>query len=462
MDKTKDLASWIVGLRWGDIPENVIDYAKILIVDTLGCMLGGSIQESNKAALRYIRAMGGTPQASIVNYGDRTNVYNAAFMNGSFGHGWDFDDHLVGGSPHSMSATTAAALAVGEWQISSGREFLEAWIAGFEANNRIGAASEPGLMNRGFHHVGTIASFAGAAVASKLLHLDDWKTENAIAITVSQAAGTFQHSQRTGGAIKRNHMGFAASNGVRSALLASEGITGAREALEGKFGFVKCHAGEENNMEALTRDLGKEWYTTRAAMKVFSNCAGQWGVMDLFYALKKKHNLKPEDIEAVTCWLRPTSSWMVGTIKGEDVKDIFGAQFSARFGLGMAMVLGDNRPKAYQQNVPSYGRWKEIVEVAKKVDIIGDPEVEAAGLKKGIFGYSLCEIKLKNGTVIKGESGWPKGFPQNPMTKEERLEKFYSQALIVLSREKAEKIVGCVEKIEEMDDIRPLIGLLVA
>jgi 2-methylcitrate dehydratase PrpD len=184
--------------------------------------------------------------------------------------------------------------------------------------------------------------------------------------------------------------------------------------------------------------------------------------MDLFYTLKKEHNLKPEDIEAVTCRVRPQSSWMVGTIKGEDVKDIFGAQFSARFGLGMAMVLGDNRPKAYQQNVPPYGRWKEIVEVAKKVDIIGDPQVEAVGLKKGIFGYSTIEIKLKNGKVIKGESGWPKGFPQNPMTKEERLEKFYSQALIVLPREKAEKIVGFVEKIEEMDDIRPLIGLLVA
>jgi len=461
MNETKDLASWIIGLRWGDIPGTVVDYAKILILDTLGCMLGGSIQESNKAALRYVRAMGGTSQASIVNYGDRTNVYNAAFINGSFGHGWDFDDHLMGGSPHSMSATTAAALAVAEWQLSSGREFLEAWIAGFEANNRIGAASEPGIMNRGFHHVGTIASFAGAAVSSKLLHFDDWKTENAIAITVSQAAGTFQHSQRTGGAIKRNHMGFAASNGVRSALLALEGITGAREALEGKYGFVKCHAGEENEMEALTRDLNKEWYTPRAAMKVFSNCAGQWGVMDLFYGLKKKHNLNPENIEAVTCWLRPTSSWMVGTIKGEDVKDIFGAQFSARFGLGMALVLGDNQPKAYQQNVPPYGRWKEIVEVAKKIEIIGDPAVEAEGKKRGVFGYSVCEIKLKNGTVIKGESGWPKGFPQNPMTKEERLEKFYSQALIVLPKEKAEKIVGCVENIEAMDDLRPLIGLLV-
>ena len=316
-------------------------------------------------------------------------------------------------------------------------------------------------MNRGFHHVGTIGSFAGAAVASKLLHLDEWKTENAFSVTVSQAAGTFQHNQTTGGAIKRNHMGFAASNGVRSALLAAEGITGAREGLEGKFGFVKCHAGDENHMAALTRDLGKEWYTTRAAIKTYSACAVQWGTMDLFYALKKEHSLKPEEVESITCRMNPLSALAVGTIKGEDVKDIFGAQFSAPFSIGMALVLGDNRPKAYQQNVTPYGRWREnIVEAAQKVNIVSDPEMGELGMKKGIFGYSTCEIKLKDGKVIKGESGWPKGFPKNPMTKEERLDKFFSQAVIVLPREKAETIIEFVDNIEKMDDIRPLVGLL--
>ena len=182
MNETRDLARWIVDLKWGDIPPQVIDHAKVLILDTVGCMLGGSIQETNRAALRYTRAMGGALQATVVNYGDKTNVYNAAFLNGSFGHGWDFDDHVHGGSPHSMSATTAAAMAVAEWQLNTGRGFLEAWIAGYEANNRIGAACGPAFGQRGFHHVGTIGSFAGTAVASKLLRLDEWKTENAISV----------------------------------------------------------------------------------------------------------------------------------------------------------------------------------------------------------------------------------------------------------------------------------------
>ena len=101
MNETRDLARWIVGLKWGDIPQDVIDYAKILILDTLGCMLGGSIQDSNTAALRFVRAMGGLPDSTVVNYGDKTNVFNAAFLNASFGHGWDFDDMINAGAGHA-------------------------------------------------------------------------------------------------------------------------------------------------------------------------------------------------------------------------------------------------------------------------------------------------------------------------------------------------------------------------
>jgi 2-methylcitrate dehydratase PrpD len=313
-------------------------------------------------------------------------------------------------------------------------------------------------MKRGFHEVGTIGPFAGCAAASKILRLDEWQTENALAITVSQAAGTFQHSQTTGGAIKRCHAGFAASNGVRSAMLAKEGMTGAREALEGKKGFVLCHSGDENDMGAITRDLGKEWYTTKAAIKPYSCCAGQYGMLDVIYKLKMKHNLKPGDIESIKLWVSSRNLWMVGTIKGEDVRDIFGAQFSAKFGVGLALVVGDNRIKAYHHNTPSYGRWAEVVEVAKKVDIIHDKEIPERG---PIFGYAKCEIQLKDGRSLKGESNSPKGFPGNPMTREERLDKFYSQALMVQTKEKAGKVVELVENMEELDNVCPIVELMV-
>ena len=462
MNETTDLAKWIVELKWVDIPEDVIDYAKVLILDILGCMLGGSIQDSNKAALRFVRSVGGTPESTVVNYGDKTNAYNAAFLNASFGHGWDFDEIISPGAAHAASACTAATMALGERELINGREFLEAWIAGYEVSNRIGVAVKPGHMHRGFHEVGTVGSFAGTGAASKILQLNEWQTENALAIAVSQAAGTFQHSQTTGGAIKRCHSGFASSTGVRSAMLAKEGMTGPREALEGKKGFILCHAGEENNMGAVTQDLGRLWYTTRAAIKNYSCCAAQYGILDVIYDLKKKYNLKPEDIESIKIGVASLPKWMVGTIKGEEVKDIFGAQFSARFGVGLALVVGENRIRAYQHNVPPFGKWKEVVEIAKRVDIVQDTKIDSIYEKTGNPRYTIIQIQLKNGQVLKGKlEGQPKGFVENPMTKQEQLDKFYGQALIVQSKEKANKIVALVEKLEELDDIRSVVELMV-
>ena len=106
MNETRDLAKWMVGLKWVDIPRDVIDYSKILVLDTLGCMLGGSVQDSNKAALRFTRAMGGSPDSTVVNYGDKTSPFNAAFLNASFGHGWEFDDMINAGAGHAVSACT--------------------------------------------------------------------------------------------------------------------------------------------------------------------------------------------------------------------------------------------------------------------------------------------------------------------------------------------------------------------
>jgi 2-methylcitrate dehydratase PrpD len=133
MNETRDLAKWMVDLKWVDIPRDVIDYSKILVLDTLGCMLGGSVQDSNKAALRFTRAMGGSPDSTVVNYGDKTSPFNAAFLNASFGHGWEFDDMINAGAGHAVSACTAATMALAE------KELINVGLAFVVGENRIKA-----------------------------------------------------------------------------------------------------------------------------------------------------------------------------------------------------------------------------------------------------------------------------------------------------------------------------------
>jgi len=462
VNETVELAKWIAGLKYSDIPENVVERAKVHILDNLGCQLGGSIQDSNKAVLRYVRSQGGVPECTIVNYGDKTSVFNAVFVNGSFGHGWDFDDQCIPGGSHQESQCTSASMAMGERQLLDGREILTAFVAGYETYARIGHTAEPGhTQDRNFHSVGTISPFAGAAIGAKALHLDEWETENALAVAASQCGGTFQHSQTTGGAVKRCHSGFGASNGVRSAMLAEEGLTGAREILEGKKGWLSCYSGRYD-LTKLTKDLGTFWYlTTYAAIKNYSCCSAQYSILDTVYKLKKDHNIKPEDVEEVVLGVGETPLWMVGTIHIPAENDIFGAQFSARYATAMALIVGDNRIRGYQRNVPPHGKSKEITELAKKVKMELDPEIQERAVKERASSARVT-IKLRGGRTVKGETYWPKGWPKNPMTREELLDKFTGQASLVISKEKQNKIIDIVNHLEDQDDILGLMPNLVA
>jgi hypothetical protein len=116
------VGEWVIGnsILCAESLIGLRHFAKILVLDTLGCMLSGSVQDSNNAALHFTRAMGGSPDSSVVNYGDKTSPFNAAFLNASFSHGWEFDDMINAGAAHAVSA--AATLALAEKELINGRD----------------------------------------------------------------------------------------------------------------------------------------------------------------------------------------------------------------------------------------------------------------------------------------------------------------------------------------------------
>ena len=461
VNETRDLAKWIVGLRYRDIPEEVIAKAKVLILDSFGSQLGGSVQPSLKAVLRYVRMEGGTPEATVVNYGDKTSAFHAAFLNGAFNHGFEFDDH-----PHNECCSIVPAQVMGERELSSGREFITAAIVGYEVFCRIAAAANPGFTKRGWHAQNAQGPIAAATAAGKILKLNEEQMDNAISLGASQCGGTFQHSQRVGGEVKRAHGGFGASSGVRAALLAIEGFTGAREILEGAKGYYKAFSGEgEYDLTKLLDGVGKEYLVMNSCTKIYSCCAAQWEILDLINRLRKENNIRAEDVEQIDIGTSPLAMWMVGTITDPD-NSILSAQFSARFGVALNLTAGSNLPKDYLQNVPPS---PTILALIKKINMEEDKEVssesspsEGKKARSPEIIKAKATIKLKNGKVIKGQTGYGKGSPQNPITTKELQDKFKLQAsLAQLPETKQKKIIEAVNSLEYLEDISTVIPLLV-
>lgn len=251
---TKDLAGNIARLQYGDIPIGVIHTAKMAVLEAAGCMVVGALQGSSRKVLRYVRSLGGVPDATCLYYGDRTNIHNAALANGTFCHG------------AQESVVIPAALAVAEKEMANGHEVLTAIVTGWEITLRLAAAAAPTVpLERPLDPISTFGPFGAAAATGKIQRFNESEMENAITCCPAQAAGTLQ-TTLTGGESARAVSGFAASYGVRAATMARQGVSGARDMLEGRRGFFMCIAGLKGDgtprfdIDKVNGGFAEKWY----------------------------------------------------------------------------------------------------------------------------------------------------------------------------------------------------------
>jgi 2-methylcitrate dehydratase PrpD len=247
-----------VTVEYGDIPLDLIRLIKLVVLEAAGHMVAGALRGSSRKVLRYVRRLGGSPDATCLYYGDRTNIHNAAFVNGAFGHG------------ARESVVIPAALAVAEKELADGHEVLTAIAAGWEVALRLSAAAPSIPQQRPLNPISTFGPFGAAVAAGKLLRFSESYMENAVTCCPAQAAGTMQ-STISGGESGRVVSGFASSYGLRAATMAQQGISGARDMLEGRRGFFMCIAGLNDDgtprfdVDKVIDDFGDRWYIRTAA-----------------------------------------------------------------------------------------------------------------------------------------------------------------------------------------------------
>lgn len=256
---TRELAERVVEVEYGDIPLELIHLAKMVVLEAVGCMVAGALRDSSRRVLRYVRRIGGSPDATCLYYGDRTNIHNATLVNGAFGT--DARDSVV----------LPAAFAVAEREIADGHEVLTAFIAGWEVMLRLAAATAQWIPHqRPLDPIATFGPFGAAVAAGILLRFNASIMENAISCCPAQAAGTLQATV-AGGESGRVVSGFASTYGLRAATMAQRGISGARDILEGRRGFYMCIAGLNDDgaprfdIDKVIDGFGERWYVRSAA-----------------------------------------------------------------------------------------------------------------------------------------------------------------------------------------------------
>jgi len=225
---TKQVASFAANLRYEDLPSEVAERAKRLILDITGNIIRArNDAESTPSLISAVEKLG-LAQGKCSVMGDDASYAPtaAALINGTLAHSLDFDDTHAAGSIHSSAPIVPAAFAAAEMSDASGKELIAAVVAGYELQIRLSLALDPTAhYEQGFHPTATCGVFAAAAAAGKLLGMDADGIQSAFGIALSQAAGTMEFLTE-GAWTKRSHVGQAAQNGLICAVMAGEGFKG--------------------------------------------------------------------------------------------------------------------------------------------------------------------------------------------------------------------------------------------
>lgn len=412
---TRELAAWISGLRYEDIPARTREVVRIAILDTLGCGVYGYGTPWAATLLKWARSGGSGNEATVWGESGATmRVADAALVNGVAAHAFELDDYH-NAKLHAGAVAVPAALAMAEKLGSDGRAVVTAIAAGYETMIRSSLASNPSATRlRGWHITGIYGPFAAAAACASLLKLNPEQTAWALGLAGTQGAGTWAFNA-DGTMSKRLHAGKAAHSGVLAAELAALGFTGPMQIYEYEDGGVlKAHS-DDPDVAQLTKDLGRVWHTEKNSIKPYSCCGSTHAYIDAALAVRAKIGA-PWDLKRKV---------KVGLSNVVDVQCGFAyapgsalnAQMSLRYIVAAALVDGQVLPPQFSDERM---RDPALVKLAADLDCVHDPELDKL-YPKHFAGWVSAE---HNGQWVRQDILNPTGSIDNPVDAKGVTEKF--------------------------------------
>lgn len=364
---TAAVAEATAGTTFDALPETVVTVAKQCILDWTGVALAGSSEPVVAFLGDEFTEEGTRGICTAFGRGLFLNPRDAALLNGTAGHALDFDDVVSAMSGHPSAPLAPAVIALGERMGASGRDLITAFVAGFEAECRIGQSVLPGHYRVGWHATGTIGTFGAAAGCSRLLGLDTERTEVALGIAGAQASGL---KSLFGTMCKPLHAGKAASCGLLAAVLAKRGFTSIHDVLEAPQGFAATGTDTFDPTAGLA-PVGEPWQIQSVLFKYHAACFLTHATIEGSLRLKQQVHFQATDVRQVVLRV-PEGHLSVCNIVAPTTP--LEGKFSLRFTAALALTTGDVSEAAFTEAAVAD---PEINAVRRRVEVEAVPGMES-------------------------------------------------------------------------------------
>jgi 2-methylcitrate dehydratase len=451
---TARMARWAADLSYEQIGEAAVHQAKRILLDSLGCALGGYGQRDVKIYLDLMRETAGPGRATVIGSAEKVDPLSAALANALMVRVMDYNDIYWKQDPSHPSDLIPAAMACCERLGADGQELLVGIALGHELEMRLCEAAVPGIRERGWHHA-TLTAFAAPAVAGRMLQLDDERIQHAMGISGSRQAtlGAVTAGKLT--MMKNTVDPMATQSGVLAAMLAERGYTGPEHVLDGKEGLSHC-LGPDWKMDVLTEGLGDSWRIEQCGMKGFPTEALTHAPISAVLDLVRQHDLAPDAIKVVRIRSLARAADILADASKYDPRSKETADHSLPYCIAAALV---DRQVTPAQFTPEKIEDPQIRAQLDKVEVVADPEIEAVfpDLQRVVV-----TIETTDGRALSHQLDYPKGDYRNPLTDEEIEEKFDALTDGVLGESAARKVKMAVWQLDRLPAVSDLMELLVA
>jgi len=452
---TEAACAFVEKSRFEDFAGEALRIGRRCVLDGAGLFVSGSDEASVVILADDAAAQGGREDALLLGRNARVPAPLAARVLGTAGHAHDWDDtqvsrdprHIYGLLTHPTIPPLATSLVISQMKGKvSGRDFMTAFLTGFEVESKISEWMLPAHYKRGFHSSATVGTFGAVAAASKLLGLTGTTLAHAFGIAATTAAGI-----RTsfGTMSKPLHVGRACENGITAALLAQRGFTADPQALDGPWGFLAVLGGGVSP-EKISEGFGRTFSIVEPGVSIKPYPSGilTHQAMDAMLRLVTEHDVKPEEVERVEFH---AGSNILNPIRYPIARNHLQAKFSMAALLAMLIV---NRRAGREEFVDSFIQSPVMQDMQARISAHLDPVIEAQGTE---LIRSRIELFTRDGRKLVQEADTRyRGGPDNPMTDRELEEKVAAATAGLLDDARRERLFDIVWKIETLDDVSAL------
>lgn len=446
-DITTRLARYMTHARQHDLPPAVALATRHRILDALAAMISGAHLKPGEMAIRYARAQGGTPEATVLTTDLRTNAVNAALANAMFGHADETDDFHPETKAHPGCAVVPAALAMAEREGRSGAELMRAVALGYDLCIRFLHALGADLVRRSHRSAeGTSSTMGAVGAAAALARLDEPGMRHALSYAAQQVSGLWSWVRDPEHVEKAfDFSGMGARNGVTAAIMAQMGFSGVSDVFDGEHNALIALSSDPRP-EELVAQLGELYYVTQTAIKPYSVGYPIQAPLAAFLELHREHRFTPDTVQRIVARLPEDGARIVNDRAMPDV--------NCQYVIAAALVKGG----LSFEDSHSYEQMQDpvIQAVKRKVELVADPELmDPAAPRSG-----KVEVTLTDGRTVSHYTRYAPGTKENPLDTAGVNAK--ARALIepALGAAKTEALIERINALEAVADVRELRALL--